>query len=190
MAEYANAPNSGVKAYSEDADGNGEPEAITAYFTSGAYTYTRASVGDTNFQNMVNLAHDGIGLCRYITRNCRDGYTSKTSSITPAEGRKLPAVEQTLARLKGYWSGKNVVSGGTYNLDNKTKETLALEDKLKANGLPSGVSRRKRGAAASSPKQRIKLKSAVTASAAKPRIKLKSAASIKSARPRIKLKVK
>jgi hypothetical protein len=180
MTDYANAARSGVKAYSEGEDAEGTPDSITAYFNTGAYTYTRQSVGDTNFENMINLAHDGIGLCRYITANCRDGYASKVAGkIKP---KNTAPKQQTSARLQGYWAGTHEVSGNTYNLNRPTANARALQQQL-SDGLPSGVARTRRGAS-SAPvthpaKPRIKLKartspaSSATRAAPKPRIKLK-----------------
>ncbi len=179
MTDYANAPRSGVKAYSEGTDEEGKPESITAYFNAGAYTYTRESVGDTNFENMINLAHDGIGLCRYITRNCRDGYTSKVGGkIKP---KNNPPTQQTSARLQGYWAGTHEVSGGSYNLNKPTANARALQQQV-SGSLPSGVTRNRRGAVQA------------PAPAAKPRVKLKarstgaSSAARATPKPRIKLK--
>lgn len=136
MPIYQNAPNSGVKAYSEGEDKNGQPDSITAYFPTGAYTYTRQSVGDTNFENMVNLAHDGVGLCRYITRNCRFSYASKVAgkvnvAATEARNAKRNAPRgQTSARLQGYWSGRTIPHGNTSNLERPTERAEGIRQNL------------------------------------------------------------
>lgn len=182
MAEYLNAPNSGVKSYSEEADSEGNPDAITAYFPTGAYTYTRQSVGALNFENMLNLAHDGIGLCRYITANCRMNYASKVAgnNIKP----KGHTTQQTSERLLGYWNGTHIPHGGNYNLDNMTKKGTALSNALSSTPLPSGIVKTRRGnqpETTAQLKPRIKIKSSHVASASrsshstpKPRIKLKT----------------
>jgi hypothetical protein len=193
MAIYLNAPNSGVKSYSEGADPNtGKPDSITAYFKTGAYTYTRASVGDVNFENMINLAHDGVGLCRYITRNCRFSYVSKVAGKLSARGA---ATGQSSARLGGYWSGRTIPHGNSYNLETPTVRAKGLLRQLQGttprgiirairnpvqSPLPSGVVRTRRGAQGSPieqvinrPRPRIKLRASV-ANRVKPRIKLKA----------------
>lgn len=179
MTVYLNAPESGVKSYSEGMGKDGKPESITAYFTTGAYTYTKESVGELNFENMTNLAHDGIGLCRYITRNCRFQYASKVKgrNIRTREGNSRT---QSSSRLQGYWSGRTITHGNTYNLDRPTVSASRIKKRLEDRGLPSGITRNLRG------KAQILSNSVAIA---KPRIKLKVRPPVQ-AKPRIKLKLR
>jgi hypothetical protein len=74
MEHYSNAGgNSGVTGYECG------PESIAVKFSDGhVYTYTYASCGAGNCEQMKRLAAQGSGLNSFIMRNVRTGYASHT----------------------------------------------------------------------------------------------------------------
>ena len=72
--------NSGITGYRISEDDN----SMDIEFRSGkTYTYTRQSVGFTNFEVMKALATAGAGLCRFLTE-VRSQYTAKVEPMPPA----------------------------------------------------------------------------------------------------------